>query len=480
MKSIIVSKIFLLYQWIVQHYRESYTHNLVKKFQASLGRLFMGSGFVKSLIKDDQEDLRESWSHGHLLRPLTSLFKLGPLIRSSKILELLTSTRGLGLLWAGHILSYGVLPTSLSMVISIGLTGLLLCRLAFHPVAWPSRGVTISSILIMASLVVGAIFNPLNYDTLSIMIIYGTTILLTITFIMTIEDKKIFYLSLYGLGVTVLLYSLYGVYQKIVGVPVDPAWLDEDATRVVRIYSVFGNPNVFGEFLVLTLPLMFAGFNVSKKWTSKIFFLGVFFLGCLNIMLSFSRGSMICFAGGMFLLIVIRDRRYMPLFIVGLLLSPILLPESIWARILTLFQGGDSSSDYRTSIYLASADMLRDHFFVGVGLGNFKEIYKAYAYSASKTFHAHNTYLMLWLELGLFGLVSWLGFVFVWIKQMFTMKGKSPYSYYVVAAFAGIAGCAVQALSEHIFHNYDILFYFFLVIAIGYLGMKLHKEYDYE
>lgn len=476
MKSIILSKGLWLFNGLLKIYEDSFTNTIVKKIQASLKVSFDNSYLIQKLKQEEKEVITETFFYEKVINPLFKFFPFKRLLENSLLLKLLTSTPVLGLIWVLHIVSYGFLPTSLSLIVSLGLMALFLCRLAFKSVKAPSTTFVLSSVFILAMLVISGLFNPLNYDTLSIMMIFGVTILLMITYILVMEDKNIFYITLYGLGLTIFLYSLYGIYQKLVGVPVDPSWLDESSSQVMRIYSVFKNPNVFGEFLTLTLPLMFAGLQVSKKWSSKLFFLIVFILGGFNILLSFSRGSMVSLALAMFLLIAIRDRRYLPLFFIGLLLSPIILPESIYARLLTIVQGGDSSLDYRASIYLASIDMLRDHFVLGVGLGNFKELYKAYAYTASKTFHAHNTYLMIWLEMGLLGLLSWLTFVFLWVKKMFTLKERNPYSYYTIAALVGIIGCSVQGMMEHIFHNYDIVFYFFLVIAIGYLAMKLNKE----
>lgn len=477
MKSIFLTKAMWLIQTLIGAYKGSFTYGLVQKIQNGLNSLFKGSWVIKTMKTEAQEKVSDSWFYQKILGPLHRVLPFKRWIGQSLMLRILTSTPVLGLIWSLQIISYGFLSTRLSLLISMVLIVLFLCRLVFKPVQGPTTIFSLSALFILAMLALSGLLNPLNIDTMSILMIFTVTLLVFIIFVATVEDASMFYISLYGIGLAILLYSLYGFYQKVVGVAVDPSWLDADSDyQVMRIYSVFKNPNVFGEFLTLTLPLMFAGWQVSKKWSAKLFFFMVFVLGGVNVLLTFSRGSMVSLAIGMFLLILIRDRRYLPLFFIGLLLSPILLPESIWARLLTVTQGGDSSLDYRTSIYMASADMLKDHFVLGVGLGNFKEIYKVYAYTASKTFHAHNTFLMLWLEMGLVGLVSWLGFVFVWIKKLFTLKDRNAYSYYAVAAFVGIIGCSVQAMMEHIFHNYDILFYFFLVIAMGYLAMKLNKE----
>jgi O-antigen ligase len=280
------------------------------------------------------------------------------------------------------------------------------------------------------------------------------------------------------IAILVGITGLHGIYQRIVGVPVDPAWLDEEATGLgIRIYSVFGNPNVYGEFLVLTLPLMFAGFNQYKRLWVKLIYGGIFALGGLNVLLTLSRGSMMSLAIALVLVVLFKDRKYLPVLVVGVLLSPYFVPQSIIDRIMTIFQGGDTSTSYRVSIYTASLDMLKDYVVEGVGLGNFKVLYKAYAYSAAKSFHAHNTLLMIMIELGLVGFAAWILYFITWFKEIFSaQKSVNRYGYFAFAAFAGIVGCTVQGMVDHVFHNYDILFFYVLMMTFGVIAAQIARE----
>jgi len=71
----------------------------------------------------------------------------------------------------------------------------------------------------------------------------------------------------------------------------------------------------------------------------------------------------------------------------------------------------------RPMIWRATWDMIRDHFWWGVGLGAYPVAYTRYDRSAglSRVEHAHNDYLHLVAELGVWGIALLLGFVIaVW------------------------------------------------------------------
>jgi O-antigen ligase len=476
MRSLIVNSTFSIIKYFKALYHESLTFRAISNFKAWL-RVLTSSSWILTFLKSESFKNYDETRFAHLSHKLKLNIATKKILYESKVLRFITKPTMLGFFWLIHIVSYGILPTSLSILLSLALIILIFLFTQFNETVKAEPIFIISGLFLLGMILMGGLLNTLSYDTLTILMIYGMTTLLVFTLGLYGNHKKIFTSILFAIGLTVFLYSLYGIYQRIVGVAVDPAWLDENAShQALRIFSVFNNPNVFGEFLVLTVPLMFAGSQVSKKLWMKLAFFCIFALGALNILLTYSRGSMISLAFAMVIIVVIRDRRYMPLLILGFVMSPFILPEAIWARIMTVFQGGDTSTDFRVSIYLSSIDMLRDHFLLGVGFGNFKEVFKLYAYTASKSFHAHNTWLMLWLEMGLVGLLAWLTFLGAWTKQLFTLKDRNAYSYYAVAAFAGVVGCSLQGMVDHIFHNYDILFYYLLVVVFGFMAIRLSKE----
>lgn len=401
------------------------------------------------------------------------------ILNGSRFLYLFADSRILYPLIFINIFLYPFTPTALGVIFSTGLFGMMIIHAVIHQNNCRKSKLIIFTVLIfLAYLLISLFFNDVKSDGLLIFITYSSILLFTAALTVTIYKKKDAMILIHIITATVLTVSIHGLYQVFAGVPVDPAWLDESSSgNVIRIYSVFGNPNVFGEFLTLTVPIVFAGFNLQRNKIFKSIFGLVFLLGMLNVLFTFSRGSMLSIFIVMVMIVVFKDRKYLPLLFVMILLSPLVMPSSLLERILTIFQGGDTSTSYRVSIYMASYDMLRDHLLTGVGLGNFKVLYNAYAYSAAKSFHAHNTVLMVFIELGLMGLLAWLYMMFVWTREVVSsQKTDNEWSYYAFAAFAGVLGCTLQGMVDHIWHNYDILFFYFFMIAFGFIASNIAKE----
>ncbi|MBR7150390.1 MAG: murein biosynthesis integral membrane protein MurJ, partial [Oscillospiraceae bacterium] len=153
------------------------------------------------------------------------------------------------------------------------------------------------------------------------------------------------------LFVTVLILSacivsLHGIYQYIVGVPIDPAWVDKDnyAELTTRAYSTFGNPNVMGEYLIILASLSVGMFWKEKRVLWKAFYFcttGVMGFGLLS---TGSRGSMLGLAVSAAVFALIAEHRLLPFGAVAVAALPFVLPDSIMARFAGAITGTDSST----------------------------------------------------------------------------------------------------------------------------------------
>jgi O-antigen ligase len=459
-------------------YKQSLLYKSFEMMVSGLSNLFLSSVIASWLSSNDQ--LKNSLETRKLFNFKSDSIRIFTrnFLMESKFLTFFSTKRVLYSLIFLNVFLYPFTPTAIGIIFSTGLCALMLINAIINETfRKKSRLIVFATLIFLAYLLSSLFFNDVKSDGLLIFITYSSILLFTALLTVTMDDEKNAMIIVHMIAATVLSVSLYGLYQVYAGAPVDPSWLDESLTgNVIRIYSVFGNPNVFGEFLTLTLPIVFAGFNLIRSKTIKAAYGFTFLLGMLNVLLTFSRGSMLAIFVVMVLIVVFKDRKYLPLLVLILLISPLILPSSIIERVLTIFQGGDTSTSYRVSIYMASYDMLRDHVFTGVGLGNFKVLYNAYAYSAAKSFHAHNTVLMIFIELGLMGLLAWLYLMFVWVREIFSaQKTDSAWSYYAFAAFAGVLGCTLQGMVDHIWHNYDILFFYFFMIAFGFIASNIAK-----
>jgi len=176
-----------------------------------------------------------------------------------------------------------------------------------------------------------------------------------------------------------------------------------------RVFSTFFMPNTFAAFLVLVIPARIG--SVVERFRRRQWGLGSFVLLQVIVLggalvFTFSKGgwlSMIV-ALGVFVFLCAR-RRWIPLAtVVGLaLLIGLIYPHAIRA--------GLPSLGVRTDFWRSAWGMIRDHPFFGVGIGNFGDYYALYRLpGARETKLAHNDYLQVLAELGVFGLVAFLAF----------------------------------------------------------------------
>lgn len=116
-----------------------------------------------------------------------------------------------------------------------------------------------------------------------------------------------------------------------------------------------------------------------------------------------------------------------------------------------------TSVQHRRAIWLNTLAMARDAPVVGVGLGNHKVVYPAYAWSAapdrifgerSQLDFAHNDYLQTLAELGLVGvgLLAWLA-VALWrtLRRLWLREAAADRRALVLGAGLGVAGLLVDA-----------------------------------
>lgn len=288
----------------------------------------------------------------------------------------------------------------------------------------------------------------------------------------SVKDKKDF-----NIIVTILVFSatfvaLYGLYQYVVGVEVDKAWLDVENNPGIttRVYSVFNNPNILAEYLVMIIPLSVSIFWYTKRLSKKIIFLGTTLIMVLALVLTSSRGGWIGFAFSALVFILLIEKRLLltliPITIGGLFL----LPDSIINRIMSIANVSDSSNAYRITMWRISLEIIRDNWVAGVGFGHlpFKQTFESYI-RTMPTYHAHNTYLETAAEMGIPGLVAFLLFLFVLFKYGIKILVKQDDKYIRVmsaGALSGLGGVLFHGLVENILYLPKIIFTFWIMVSL--------------
>ena len=265
--------------------------------------------------------------------------------------------------------------------------------------------------------------------------------------------------------------SLYGIYQKVTG-QAETTWTDTEMFEEMggRIYSTFGNPNVFGEYLLIVMPITFGLMLKSFSVNRKVLYFGAFVLQGVCMILTYSRGCWIGIALAMALMILLTQRKLASLMVFAVLLAPLFIPETIMQRLLSIGNVADTSTSYRVYIWQGTLRMLKDFWHSGVGIGTeaFGNVYPAYSLNAVSAPHAHNLYLHILSETGIIGMATIAALLVLFYKYISTAAIKNKDSKIIAVALGcSMIGYLAQGMFDNVWYNYRIYFFFFVILALG-------------
>ena len=331
--------------------------------------------------------------------------------------------------------------------------------------------------------------------------------------------------------VIVLLILLAGISQALLGIyqffgRVGPeGFLLFD--RFMRAYGTFEQPNPYGGYLGLVLPLAYSlslgtkgygardrGKGIRDKGIPYSLPLTSYFLVALAttglvlmlaaMLMTWSRGAWLGFVAAFIVMNVVRSRRAAALFALALILLSFvivmgglqLLPEAITQRFLDFlpFLGGVDISRVeitpanfavieRLAHWQAGWDMFSEHPWLGVGIGNYEPVYSAYALPRwdEPLGHAHNYYLNIAAEAGLVGLSAYLILWAAVFWQAWQVVRRT--SGYWQGVAVGILGILTHLAVHNFFDNlYVHGMYVHIAILLGLLhvvsqqGVSCHSS----
>lgn len=310
-------------------------------------------------------------------------------------------------------------------------------------------------------------------------------VLLVVSMVRKYEQLQLM-VALAVLGLSVA--ALYGCYQSYIGVDIVASQQDMNLNQGMpgRVYSFFDNPNNFAEQLAMLLPLNLALF-LNSRWRGKLLSLLSLGVGLVAIGATYGRASWIGLAGAVLVFLALLNWRWVPVFLlVGLAAIPF-LPETIYNRILTIFNAGeDSSVQYRFGIYETTRNLMEDYWARGVGLGTdvMKKVFQTYPtnFDGSYPVHTHNNYLQMWGETGILGLLAYLSLLLYQLKsgvKSFCAALDPRVKRMMAAAIGAFCGILVIGVAEYTWYYPRNMFtYWFLFGVIGACIKLVRMEQD--
>lgn len=301
------------------------------------------------------------------------------------------------------------------------------------------------------------------------------------------RDFMRIYLALVILATVI---ALHGVYQYIAAVPIPDSWTTHTETAVrTRVYSIFGSPNIMGDFMVMFAP-MAAGLAYATK-NRKLQMLAWIcaFCMCFGCLFTMSRGAWMALALAIVVFVLLVDRRLLVLlFAAGCVACTLPFVRSRIGFLFTSDFAEANTSGGRAGRKLVAMTLLESRGkATGVGLGMFggAVAMQNQVLDHQDYFYVDNYYLKLMIEMGYVGLGAFLvtvfGFLVNGCRALYRTaqqkkQGLSRLFPLCAGIFAGLCGVLVHCLFENIFEEPYMMAYFWtlagLLLWAGFLREK--------
>jgi len=310
----------------------------------------------------------------------------------------------------------------------------------------------------------------------------------------------------------------------------NPSWLvNIGGTTILRAFSLFPDPHMFSFYLGLLTPLVFAialvnknsvdchselvSESISDKGLSYFQFVrqsigrigknggygqkilkqvqndkNAFFSSrllyfilvamLLAELFTFSRGGYLGMIAGIGVVIILFWRKisFNKKIILGLtsaiaVIFLLTTSQSVINRFLSSFDFSEGSNTERIKNWSQGYEMFADNFLFGVGIGNYSlEINPTIAYRTPV--YAHNLYLDIGAEMGIFALIIWIVLIAATIYQLYktSRNNKSEFSRTVSIGLIGsLVWFSVHSFFDTPIYSPTILAIFVVIISLAIL-----------
>lgn len=367
------------------------------------------------------------------------------------------------------------------------LTGILLLLLFYAGAMRTGRRLDVARIgfyplVMIASAVLAVVFSYAPALSGRFLLYHVSAALLVVDTVSTVRSSDDLKRLCAGAAVCVGVTGACGIVQRLQGVEVNASYVDlkVNAGMPGRVYSVFDNPNTFAQVLLLLLPLVLALFLTAKRWQWKIIAAGIFCIGGVAMAMTYSRASWVGLACTMAVFVFLWKPKLIPAFALLCLLAIPFLPATVLNRILTITNTADSSTSSRVSLYRAAIEVIRRSPLTGAGLGTAatqEYIREFNLYHDKAPFvHAHNFYLEVWIQMGLMGVVGFVGSMLWNIKNAARAarhSGPSAARTIAVAAASALCGTMVCGLADFLWNYPRVLCIFWFTFAMAIAAVKV-------
>jgi len=316
-------------------------------------------------------------------------------------------------------------------------------------------------ILFILALFICLIFSQNKINSLAQLYQYITGLLLFIAAASLPEDDKLLVIEaivLAGLAVSFLaIYQYFLGFRHLSDYLVNNKLLFPFASDYLsrkRVFLPFLTPGILGGYLAMVIPLFLI--NQNRIWLILPVCLALFLTGSLGAFLSLFCALIIYFClGG-------KIKKSKIILLSGLFISITVIFIQRSATRIEHIQPFFSTM-MRLNYWKEALGIIQAHPFAGIGLGNFN-------LPASR--YAHNSYLQIWAEMGVLGLLA-----FIWIAATVLKSGvknlaELPYSRQAACLFVATLVFLIHNFLDFTFFLPEVVFVWWVILGLNTTAVK--------
>ncbi len=285
--------------------------------------------------------------------------------------------------------------------------------------------------------------------------------ILGMTILILIQDVKKFKLMIWFIIISIFFICLQTVLSYL---------------GIERAGGTGYGPNEFAIAILPFIAITFYMVLTEKSKPLKLILIGITSIIFFALITTVSRGGIIGL-GGMLLILTFKSKKKILTIIAACIMLVIFIntmPQNLRERfdktqVIANARGtGDGDIDSTTRrYYLAQAGwrIFLSHPLFGIGVGNY--YYENRNYAPVSAGRAHNMYLEMMAELGIIGILLFLGIIFYTFKSLSRIiKSKSTFRGYSKGFYIGLAGFLVAGIFLHAQQDRVLWFLIFMSTAL--------------
>lgn len=320
-----------------------------------------------------------------------------------------------------------------------------------------------------------------------------------LAFATLLQDERDLYPILYLLAIVSLIVGIISIFSSSGRIHLG------SAVQAGRGQGGVGDPDFFAAYQLLILPLLLVlAARTPRRAVKGLAFLAIF-ANIGSVLTSLSRGGFIALAFLLIVLLVLparllfqtraRKAGALILVVIGTTVAATHYSGSIVPRVSSIFAGSGSTSTSasngsgRTELWHAATRSIHERPFLGLGYGAFAPVSNELLLSTPGVdltnfplrpsgLETHNSYLGSWAELGLPGLILFLGLFFstgIQLRRTAVRATQAGADFVALISNALLVGLGTWGISS-IFLSMETSRGFWIVLGLALALPKLLEE----